>query len=250
MPWLRIKGAFEGLFILPRLILPNNMRDRTAVVNKVLQNIGLFRKGMFKELWKMPNIVLRHGSFNSIKRAEALARAAGELGAAVKALTSEGVLDAKEHIQKLQALHPQEDHPMMADSLDSMHDDSSSHAPFSSADFRWSVKNAKLKRAADALGQKADIIKQMNSEAVNAICKLYKRRTAANHQFIPEHLRPYFFGARLISIAKKDGGCIRPISIGTIFHKLINSATMCNLKEKLPGTFFPVQFWSGYARRC
>ena len=58
------KGALEGLFILPRLILPNNnMRGRT-VVSKVLQNIGSFRKGMFKELWNMPNVVLRYGSFN------------------------------------------------------------------------------------------------------------------------------------------------------------------------------------------
>ena len=63
------------------------------------------------------------------------------------------------------------------------------------------AKNAKLKRAADALGWRADIIKQMNSEAVNAICKLCKKWIAANHQFIPEHLRPFFFGARLIPIA-------------------------------------------------
>mgnify|MGYP004630052379 CR=1 FL=1 len=57
-----------------------------------------------------------------------------------------------------------------------------------------------------------------------------------NRQFIPEHLRPYFFGARLILIAKKDGS-IRPIAIGTIFHKLINSVIMCSLKRKLLGTF-------------
>ena len=107
----------------------------------------------------MPNVVLRYGSFNPVKRAEALARA-GELGAAaVRAFTSEGVLGAKEHIQKLQAPHPYEDPPMMPDSLDSMHGDSSSHAPFTSADFRWPVKNAKLKRAADTLGWGADIIK-------------------------------------------------------------------------------------------
>ena len=49
----------------------------------------------------MPNVVLRYGSFNPGKRAEALVRV-GELGAAaVRALTSEGVLDAKEHTQKL-----------------------------------------------------------------------------------------------------------------------------------------------------
>ena len=83
---------------------------------------------MFNELWNMPNVVFRYGSFNPVKRAEALARA-GELGAAVRALTSEGVLDAKEHIQKLQELYPQEASPMMLDSLDSMHGgDSSSHA--------------------------------------------------------------------------------------------------------------------------
>ena len=43
----------------------------------------------------MSNVVLRYGSFNPVERAEALARA-GELGgAAVRALTSEGVLDAR-----------------------------------------------------------------------------------------------------------------------------------------------------------
>ena len=49
-------------------------------------------------------------------------------------------------------------------------------APFTSADFRFVVvKKAKLKRAADVLGWRADITKQMNSEAVNAICKLCAR---------------------------------------------------------------------------
>ena len=38
---------------------------------------------------------------------------------------------------------------------------------------------------------------------------------------------------------------MRPIAIGTIFHKLISSAVMCNLKEKLPGFFSPVQFGVG-----
>ena len=179
-----------------------------------------------------------------VKRAEALARA-GELGDAVRALTSEGVLDVKEHIQKIQELYPQEDPPMMPDSLDSIHGGSSSHAhkPFTSADFMWCVKNVKLKRAADAMGLRADIIKQMNSEAVNAICKLCKKRTAAIHQFIPEHLRPHFFSARLIPIAKKDGG-IRPIDIRTTVHKLISSVTMCNIKEKKdsPWYILPVQF--------
>ena len=77
----------------------------------------------------------------------------------------------------------------------------------------------------------------MNSEDANAICKLCKKRIAANHQFIPEHLRPHFFGARLITTTKKEGGTIRPITTDTIFHKFISSSIMCNLKKKLPGTF-------------
>ena len=129
------------------------MRDRT-VVSEVLQNIGSFRKGMLKEMWSMPNVVLRYGSFNSVKRTEALARAAGELGAAVRALTSDGVLMQKEHTQKLQELHPHEGPPVMPDSLDSMHGDSSFQCTqlFTSTNFRWSVPSAKLKRVADALG--------------------------------------------------------------------------------------------------
>ena len=66
------------------------------------------------------------------------------------------------------------------------------------------------------------------------------KRITANHQFIPEHLRPYFFGARLIPIAKKDGGIIRSIAIGTIFHKLINSAIMCNSFFRSPLAHFPL----------
>ena len=34
------------------------------------------------------------------------------------------------------------------------------------------------------------------------------------------------------------------VAIGNIFHKLINSAIMCNLKEKLPD-IFPCAVWSG-----
>ena len=61
------KGALEGLFILSRLIHTNNMRRGRIVVNKVLQDIGVVRKGPFEELWNMPNVVLRFGSFNPVR---------------------------------------------------------------------------------------------------------------------------------------------------------------------------------------
>ena len=106
-------------------------------MSKALQNIGLFKeKECSKELWNILNVVLKYGSFNSVKRAEALARA-GEVVPAVRVFTSEGVLDAKEHTQKLQKLHSHVDPPVMSDLLDSMHSDSSSHAQhFTSVDLR------------------------------------------------------------------------------------------------------------------
>ena len=91
----------------------------------------------------------------------------------------------------------------------------------------------------------------MNSEAMNAICKLCKR-IAANPEFIPEPLRPYFFGARLIPIAKKDGG-MRPIAIGTIFHKLISSAVMCNHQGEATWLLLSSAVWcvcSRMSREC
>ena len=64
-------------------------------------------------------------------------------------------------------------------------------------------------------------------------------------KFILEHLRPYFFGARLIPHSQERWWHKRPIAIGTIYHKLISSTIMCNLKEKLHGTFSPVQLGMG-----
>ena len=64
----------------------------------------LFRSGQFKALWTRPNIILRYGSFDPAKRAMALAKA-GNLGDVVRALASEGVLDPKDHIEKLKQLH-------------------------------------------------------------------------------------------------------------------------------------------------
>ena len=66
--------------------------------------MGTFRKGMFKDLWEKPNLVLRYGSFDPTKRADALARV-GELGATVRALSQEGVLEAKDHVEKLKEHH-------------------------------------------------------------------------------------------------------------------------------------------------
>ena len=43
---------------------PTTTLEAAVVVSKVHQNIGLFKeKECSKELWNMPNVVLRYGSF-------------------------------------------------------------------------------------------------------------------------------------------------------------------------------------------
>ena len=85
----------------------------------------------------------------------------------------------------------------------------------------------------------------MNSEAVNIICKLCKRRIAANHQFIPEHLRPFFFGARLIPIAKKRGGRVRPIAIRDYLPQACQLCHHVQPQGETPWYILPVQFGVG-----
>ena len=202
-------GALEALLLLPRLVAPSNLRGRTAT-SKILEFITLFRAGQFKALWERPNIILRYGSFDPAKRAIALAKA-GNLGDAVRALASEGVLDPKDHIDKLKQLHPDAPLPAVPDPVPK----SRLTQPFNKADFHLVVKHAKWKKAADALGWRMDHVKILSQEALNVLFPLCLRM-AKNPRLIPERLRPFFFGARLTPIGKKDGG-IRPIAIGTIF---------------------------------
>ena len=155
--------------------LPNNknMRGRTTVVvvGKAFQRtLNYSEKGKYsKGLQNIPN--------TTAKRAETLVRATDELSVTtVRVLTSESVLDAQKttsrnhrnfvHMKNLSKL-------TKPDSLDSMHGNTSSHAPFTFADIRWPASRIqKGKESSSRRTQmEADIIKQMNSEAVNAICK-------------------------------------------------------------------------------
>ena len=58
---------------------------------------------------------------------------------------------------------------------------------------------------------------------------------------MPESVRPYFFGARLIAISKGENKGVRPIAIGTILRKVISSAIAINVKSRLPSFFGPCQ---------
>ena len=72
--------------------------------------------------------------------------------------------------------------------------------------------------------------------------------TATDPEFVPQELRPYFFGAKLTALVKGDDKKgVRPIAVGTIFRKTISSAIAATIKPTLPKYFSPVQFGVGFA---
>ena len=89
-----------------------------------------------------------------------------------------------------------------------------------------------------------DFIKILAEDVIKALFA-FCSQLVRDPSLIPDNIRPYFFGARLIPIAKRDSG-VRPIAIGSIFHKLISASIMAYLKPELPGTFAPIQFGVGF----
>ncbi|XP_055347348.1 uncharacterized protein LOC129594623 isoform X1 [Paramacrobiotus metropolitanus] len=64
------------------------------------------------------------------------------------------------------------------------------------------------------------------------------------HNDIPEDIRPFFFGANLIPLAKKDGG-IRPIAVGETFRRLVSKMVSQRCTDKMKELCNRVQFGFG-----
>lgn len=237
------EGALEALLMLPCLLAPGTLRGKEAS-SVILENCSLFRAGHFKILLERRAVPLNPGVYDPLRRAESLVKA-GDLSGAVKALSSEGVINTADHVTELQALHPGGVPPELPAPTPS----NQLTPPFTESNFISVIRRSKWRKAADTLGWRMDFLKAITTkDAVDkSINLLYHlcRRMAMDTTFIPSRLKPYFFGAKLIAVKKKNGG-IRPIAIGTIFHKLISSSIMRHIKHCLPGFFAPVQFGVGF----
>ena len=60
-------------------------------------------------------------------------------------------------------------------------------------------------------------------------------------------VRPYFFGASLIGLGKKDGG-VRPIVMGGTLHRLVAKCAVLLIKEEIGSLLFPTQLGFGTCR--
>ncbi|XP_055353423.1 uncharacterized protein LOC129599259 [Paramacrobiotus metropolitanus] len=61
---------------------------------------------------------------------------------------------------------------------------------------------------------------------------------------LPEDVRPYFFGANLIPLLKKDGG-IRPIAVGETLRRLFSKIISRRCSDEAAAMFSPVQLGFG-----
>ena len=57
---------------------------------------------------------------------------------------------------------------------------------------------------------------------------------------VPDFIRPYFFGARLLALCKKDGG-IRPIAVGNTIRRLVAKAACHLVKDRVTDHLAPKQ---------
>ena len=64
---------------------------------------------------------------------------------------------------------------------------------------------------------------------------------------VQQRVRQFFFGARLIGLAKKDGG-IRPIAVGNAIRRLFGKVTCMAIKDRAASLFDPHQLGFGKAR--
>ena len=64
----------------------------------------------------------------------------------------------------------------------------------------------------------------------------------------PSQLRPYFFGASLVALRKKDGG-IRPIAVGCTLRRLAAKCASAHAVKELPGLLAPRQLGFGVSHR-
>ena len=64
---------------------------------------------------------------------------------------------------------------------------------------------------------------------------------------VPPTVRPYFFGASLIGLGKKDGG-VRPIAIGGTLRRLVAKCAVLLIKEDIGSLLFPTLLGFGTCR--
>ena len=119
--------------------------------------------------------------------------------------------------------------------------------PFPQDAIQTAIKRLKRYVAADAAGWRGDHFLALFTEDFPALQRLCEN-IAADPEFVPQDLRPYFFGAKLTPLQKgEDGKGVRPIAVGTILRKTISSAIVATIKPTLPKYFSPVQFGVGFA---
>ena len=235
------RNAWKALLLLPRMVfvLP---RGGKKFDHQVYLNLMMFKAGEWETLLSRKFRKMGESSPfppSKEKRATALARA-GYFSGAARVLTSGELCDTSnpEVYAKLKELHPEPDAPP-APLL------KAAACPFTSKHLFDAISSLRPRRAPDAAGWRAEYFRRLTKPAKDQLF-LLAQRVAVQENVVPDDLRPFLFGARLIASKKKDNG-VRPIAIGSIFRKVISAAIALAIKPDLEGHFTPCQFGAGIA---
>ena len=230
--------AWKALFLLPRLVfaLPRGGKAKSREVSLFL---NLFRSGQWEALLARKVNYIGDACLGGSKekRAISLARA-GYMSGALRALGDTGLYDTSDPrvYEELKRLHPAsqkqgcELHLKSADVIQKK-------------DFKRVISKLLPRRSADAAGWRGEYFKRLSAGTKDLLFKL-AQQILQNPKSIPEGLRPFLFGARLVA-AKKPGGGVRPIAVGTILRKVISCALTKVVEPQLQQTFCPHQYGVG-----
>ena len=225
-------GAFEALLLLPQLLFPSSVRGKHTA-HLIALRVSLFNAQRWPSLLEEPR---EHPhtpgfAFDKRKRATTLAKA-GDFSAAMRALKPGALVAPDQALASLQALHPKADPPRTFPQPPNAQ-------PFDPAVIPPIVRGLKRKKAADLFGWRAEHVRALPPEAISTLANLLLKVTTSPE--IPlQEFRPFFFGARLVPISKKNGG-IRPIAVGSLFRRLIATAIVRTHATEFKEFFQPLQ---------
>lgn len=233
------------LFAYKGLAVPEKLNKKQSLNSKIKENLNCLKLQKSNKSER-----LKLGSITKIFESKV---ADGDIKGAIRILTSDSsfVLPNKEAFNELQQKHPK---PSRESIFPSEPDDSSPAFEITTESIKDGIKSFKNGSAAGIDGIFPQVLKDLTSisaadagirllMAITTLCTLISKGQ------ICKNICPYFYGALLVSLTKKDGG-IRPIAIGNTFRRLSSKLACRTIRHRINSHFFPKQLGFGIQKGC
>jgi len=109
------------------------------------------------------------------------------------------------------------------------------------ADILEALRRSNRGAAQDMFGWRAEHVQLLPPETKQRLADLLARVADRPADFVPQELRPFLAGARLIALPKPGGSSVRPIAIGCQLRRLIAKALAMALRRPIDAALQPLQ---------